>query len=146
MRDPDVKNTLNDIEDYTLASVAPFMRYTFSSAVKYGYKEYESPDSYTTYLMFAHEDRVLFYGVDSPKKKFLVPIMGDTEEESLLTLFEPCLFARKGTLTDAELQDIVYSDSDQNIEELEAVTPSDEESDKDFFLRNAMWLLNPMVH
>lgn len=149
MWDGEVKSTLSDIEDYTMASVAPFMAYNFSTAVKCGYKEFEGPDCITTYLVFVHEDRVLFYGVDTPKKQYLVPMLSEDEgkEGALCSLFEPCLFAKKGVLSQSEFQDIIHADSDYEIDQaLEAVVPSEEETDKDFFLRNAMWLLNPVIH
>ena len=152
MVDTDVKNALSDIETYTLKTVAPFIATSFSGGMKYGYKEFEGPDRYTTYLMFVHEDRVLFYGVDSPKRRYLIPMLseevadGEEAEELIAALFAPCLFAKKGALTDVEFADMVHSDNDNEIEDLESVSPEKDETDKDFFFRNAMWLLNPMVH
>lgn len=140
-------NMLSDIESFTMATIAPFMAASFDGSVQYGYKEFDSPDRNTTYLMFCHKDRVLFYGVDTPKKRFIFPMLStETDWDVLQELFAPCLFARKGILSETELENLCYASSDDEIDELEPVEPSNGEADKDFFLRNAMWLLNPMVH
>ncbi len=154
MLDFEPKDALSDIATITMATVAPFTTNTFVSTPKHGYKKFESADRYTTYLLFTHEDRVLFYGVDIPKKKFIVPMLADLSgdkpsKESLdmiQTLFDPCIFARRGTVTDEEFADLIHADTDDGVDELETVIPNEDESDNDFFLRNAMWLLDPVVH
>ena len=68
-------------------------------------------------------------------------------KDAMYSLFEPSLFAKKGVLSDADFNEIIQSDTDDLIEEvLDAIAPGEEEEDADFFLRNAMSLLNPVVH
>lgn len=148
------KDALSDIAAITMDTVAPFTTNAFVSAPKHGYKKFEGPDRHTTYLLFTHEDRVLFYGVDIPKKKFIVPMLADRRGEKpskesldvIQTLFDPCIFARRGTVTDDEFSDLIHAETDDDIDGLEVVIPYEDESDNDFFLRNAMWLLDPVVH
>ena len=147
-QESEVRGTLEDIEELTLSTIGPFVASIFSEGIESGYKEYETADRLTTYLIFAHKGRALFYGVDIQKRRFTIPALeGDPRcEEYLTSLYTPCLFAHRGDVTAQELADIVCSSSDYDIGSLESLAPGEEETDKEFFLRNAMWLLNPMVH
>ena len=143
----EAKSTLSDIENFTMATVAPFLAASFEGPLQYGYKEFESPDRNTTYLMFCHKDRVLFYGIDTPKKQFVFPMLSkETDWDVLHELFSPCLFVKKGIFSDIELENLCYATTDDEIDELESIEPADGEAENDFFLRNAMWLLNPVIH
>ena len=148
MLEIEVKETLSDIETITMSTIAPFIANTFNGGtVQYGYKQFEAHDRNTTYLMFSHKNRVLFYGVDTPKQQYAFPMLsGELDFDEVQTSFDPCIFARKGILKQSDVKDIFYAESDSEIEILESVEPTDEETDEDFFLRNALWLLNPVVH
>ena len=42
---------------------------------------------------------------------------------------------------------MIVDENDESVyEALDHVVPDDGESNQDFFLRNAMWLLNPIIH
>jgi len=146
--DDGTTGTLEAIEALTLQAAAPYTVSAWTEKVQSGYKQYETADRLTTYLILAYKGRVLFYGVEVPKKRFTIPsLSGDPEcEEYLAALYTPCLFAHRGDISIEELKDIVHADSDYEICSLKALAPGEEETDDGFFLRNAMWLVNALIH
>jgi hypothetical protein len=146
---------LTDIHDYTLSTVGPLASGVplSSPGVAAGFGRFSTWENDTLYLMLNHKDRVLFYGMDlSPPTADDILCMlseADVEEDedgipsaSRVTLF--C--RRKAKQSPFEVEEYFASETDHEIEDLDHIEPREGESNEDFFLRNAMWLLNPMVH
>jgi len=155
---------LRDIHDYTLETVAPLgMGITGKKfSAEYIKMEGAEPGSDTMYLSMSHGDRLLFYGmdIDPPTFEELRRLVSsyeefdDPEEDEIdeaipgqdpvprVTLF--C--RRRACKNPHELKAILSAKDDRVIDSLEHVRPTGDESNEDFFLRNAMWLLNPTVH
>lgn len=148
MLEAEVKDTLSEIEDITISTVAPFMTATFdTNIIKYGYKQFDSYECRTTYLMFMLKDRVLYYGINSPKKEFAFPMLEGEEDLGTIQMqFDPYIFTKKGVLSQSDIKKTFLKNSDEEMELLESVGPLDDETDEEFFLRNAMWLLSPVVN
>ena len=128
-------SVLTLIQEKTIEWFKPFEMFT---PIEVGYKVFSDHFQDTEYLVIRRENRVLFYGVDSPS------VMTLTDEGALATASP--VFARRGTLSQNDFLDILDADNDREIEELESVIPKDGEAVEDFFARNAMWLLNPTIH
>ncbi|MAP23891.1 MAG: hypothetical protein CL582_23415 [Alteromonadaceae bacterium] len=148
MLDVEVRETLSEIKSITISTISPFMLNSFdSNLIKYGYKYFDSHETRTTYLLFTHKDRVLYYGINSPKQEFYFPMLeGEEGYSPTQTQFEPYVFTRRGVLSRSELRKVFYINTDSNLDGLKSIRPTDDETDEEFFLRNAMWLLDPVVN
>jgi len=158
---------LKDIHDYTLETVAPIGLGINGKKFSAKYIKLDGPDqgSNTIYLSMSHGDRLLFYGMDIEPPTVqelmaLVSAYAEVEDDSLREsddiaeavagqspIPRVTLFCRRHACQNPyELNAILSSKNDQVIDSLDHVRPTDDESNEDFFLRNAMWLLNPTVH
>ena len=146
--DTEIRETFSEIENITISTISPFMLNSFDSdLIKYGYKYFDSHEVKTTYLLFTFKNRVLYYGINSPKHRFYFPMLeGEEGYEATQTQFEPYVFMRRGVLPRSELKKVYYINTDSNLDGLVSIGPTDDETDEEFFLRNAMWLLDPVVN
>ena len=146
--DIEVKETLSEIKSITIETISPFILTPFDpDLIKYGYKYFDSHETKTTYLLFTYKDRVLYYGINSPKQVFYFPMLEVEEDyDSIQLQFDPYIFTKRGVLSASQLRKVFYANSDSSVEGLESVTPFNLETDEEFFLRNAMWLLDPIVN
>tara|TARA_B100000131_G_scaffold221323_1_gene212867 strand:- start:47228 stop:47695 length:468 start_codon:yes stop_codon:yes gene_type:complete len=146
---------LSDIHNYTIETVGPFTSGGVLSAPgvtsDFGrFKDEEGGD--TMYLMLSHKDRVLFYGMDldPPSESDIAAVLqsaGLDEPEEVEASSRITLFCRRGDKqTAADIRAFFSRGSDDAIECLDHIQPAENDSNEDFFLKNAMWLLNPMVH
>lgn len=148
MLEIEVTETLSEIKSITISTISPFMLNSFDSdLIKYGYKYFDSHETRTTYLLFAYKNRVLYYGINSPKQRFRFTMLeGEGDYDAIQMQFDPYVFTKRGVLSQSELKKAFYVSTKSNLEGLKSIMPSSHETDEEFFLRNAMWLLDPIVN
>jgi hypothetical protein len=126
---------LNDIQDKTMSVLAPHLVFT-TDELAIGLRQYQSRNKETTYLCIRYEGRVLFYGTDVTHGWG-----GHVEEGAGYSVF-----CKRGELDDIDFSVMMDNDTDEDIDELDDSCPEEDESEDDFFFRNAVWLLNPTIH
>jgi hypothetical protein len=140
MSDPRA-HILQGIKEYTEDLYKEWCIGTFDIPIEYMFRLYKAPDRDTAYLIIRRGNRILFYGIDNygdSIKQFSDPDNGVLGLE---------LFCRRKEFDKGyELDMLLEDNSDERIDGLDEVFPGDDDSNEDFFLTNAMWLLDPMVH
>ena len=147
LTDPRLK-ILQDIEGFTSETLSMGASSIADHAVYY--EELDAPQVSILYLVTVRKSRVLVYGMERIKSAttnfdymFDLPSQfpGGLEENEKVSLF-----CKRLEAPPYEINEVLDGAQDGMLEELEGAYPEEGESNEDFFLRNAMWLLNPTIH
>jgi len=140
------QSILKDIELFTTSTLA--LKH-FVSDVAVHYQTFNYPDANCMYLILVSGERLLAYGMEldlTPVTDFSYLFDEDSNEPSPLES-RVSLFCRRFWADNPyQIAQIIGEESESVYESLDHVTPRESETNEDFFLRNAMWLLNPTVH
>ena len=146
LTDPRLK-ILQDIEGFTNENL--FMGAGAIADHAVYYEELDVPEVNILYLVTVRKTRVLVYGMERIKSAltnfdymFGMPKQFSEEPENE----KVSLFCKRVEAQPYEINEILDGVQDGLLEGLEGVYPEEDESNEDFFLRNAMWLLNPTIH
>ncbi len=94
----------------------------------------------TAFLVLKNKKRAVFYGVTVPFGA------GLDKDQSLEDVLNIDLTARHLEAPERTINDLLEGVEAESIEDLPALRPMKEETDKEFYERNALWLLNPPIH
>jgi hypothetical protein len=100
-------------------------------------------DRQTTFLVLRNRRRAVFYGVAVP------PDAGaafDDKEDDLEDLLEIDITARRVEAAENSINDLLDGVNTDEVEDLPPIRPGEGEPAKDFYEKNAFWLLNPPIH
>lgn len=139
---------LKDIEKFTRQVLAESL---MDSGMRTIYKSFGDPISDCLYLIVTKDLRVLVYGMEmdrtpSPNYDYLFDLDGTGDTTSPFQ-DKISLFCRSLELDNHhELASLLDSEDEYFIEAMEDRMPGERDTNEDFFVRNAMWLMNPVIH
>ena len=135
---------LKDIEKFTKESLSEnFME----SGVTSEYRQFGDNYADCLYLIMAKGLRVLVYGMErdrtpSPDYNYLFTEDAVSPYQDKVTLF--CRSLELGNYY--ELSALLDAEDEYFIDAMEDKIPSEGDTNEDFFLRNAIWLMDPVIH
>ena len=140
---------LQDIEEYTRKQLSIGEGFLPDHSVVYA--EFDIPQVNILYQVVVKRQRVLVYGMEKLKTPienfdYLFDLGRTGESGSSPAEDRISLFCKRFVAAPYDINELISSIEDGAIEELEGEYPRDEETNEEFFLRNALWLLNPLIH
>lgn len=143
------KVILKDIERFTTEALSTNF---LVKDVRTMYRSYGDSLGDCIYLIIVKDLRVLTYGMDMDKTPMsnYDYLFGDTEETSEGTSPEQdkvSLFCRCLELDNhSDMSHFLNAEDEYFLDAMQDRIPTEGDNNEEFFLRNALWLMNPTIH
>lgn len=139
---------LKDIESFTKETISESL---MDSGLNTIYKSFGDHLSDCLYLLMVKGMRVLVYGMEmdkTPPPNYDYLFEKDDEGDASSPFQEKIsMFCRSLELDNQyELAALLDSKDEYFIEAMEDRVPHEKDDNEDFFIRNALWLMNPTIH